>query len=416
MSRESTVISFNDNTVNGFVASQDKQYYKKSSITNDLLPTIPPGFYSLAVTPKGELVYKRREMPELPAKIYGSADNDCDRIIRTFFSRKQNTGVLLSGLKGSGKTLQAKLIIHELSKTIPVIVVDDKIDAAYIKAAVDELVLSCVFLDEFEKLYPKTEDRDQVGFLSLLDGTSTGKALFVLTVNDMHVNRNLVNRPGRIFYHKSYEYLPYSFITDYLSDNLVVKDNLTELAGRLFFSDASFDIIQCAVEELNRYPELGMSALQLMNIEDASVRPEFIWTPSPNLKWVCLPERKLSELTWPAYVVIDNVPSKELNNYLDQVYGRDNGVISFSFTQDKKEYGPLGCILTNESGQLCITKSLSKQVKLFDNRVQERQDYWSRPDIIKMNYTERAEALMKKAKKTKKANPLKRAITGSDDE
>lgn len=85
------------------------------------------------------------------------------RIFKTYESRDKNLGVLLSGLKGTGKSLLIKLYIERAIKdNIPVILVNQKINlnkfSDFIKK-IDEKVV-CVF-DEFDKF--SYEDTDTCG-------------------------------------------------------------------------------------------------------------------------------------------------------------------------------------------------------------------------------------------------------------
>lgn len=54
---------------------------------------------------------------DIPNTLYGDIQSDTARFINTFKKRTGNTGILLVGEKGSGKTLTAKifLIVVELS-------------------------------------------------------------------------------------------------------------------------------------------------------------------------------------------------------------------------------------------------------------------------------------------------------------
>lgn len=63
-----------------------------------------------------------------PTSIYGDIMERTDRIVNTYLDRAKrfvNTGVLLSGIKGSGKTFQAKIISNVLREkyNIPTLIV-----------------------------------------------------------------------------------------------------------------------------------------------------------------------------------------------------------------------------------------------------------------------------------------------------
>ena len=69
------------------------------------------------------------DLPTIPTGLYTQdVDKFIDKVLRTFNSVSKNTtGVLLSGLKGSGKTLTAKMLA--LKSNIPIIIVDERFPA-----------------------------------------------------------------------------------------------------------------------------------------------------------------------------------------------------------------------------------------------------------------------------------------------
>ena len=239
---------------------------QKSGVDIDV---IPPGTFGIGITMDGTFyLYPKNDM-EVPAVTYGDTDDKSERIIKTFLSREgKNTGVLLEGTKGSGKTLQAKMLSVALREIgIPTISIGSPFNGeAFINfmSKIKQPVM--VMVDEFDKLYAEKEHQD--GLLTLLDGVGGYNKLFVLTKNDGYVSEFLRNRPSRIFYSFSYKKLPKSTLDDYLDKNLENKAFLGDFATLYnLSSDLNFDVIQSLVEELNRYPNDKFSdALNLMGI------------------------------------------------------------------------------------------------------------------------------------------------------
>ena len=77
--------------------------------------SLPPGTYIVCYNQGGECYYLDRiEDFVLPDKLYGSVLKDARRVLSTFKARPLSTGVLLQGMKGSGKTLLAKVISWQI--------------------------------------------------------------------------------------------------------------------------------------------------------------------------------------------------------------------------------------------------------------------------------------------------------------
>lgn len=201
-----------------------------------------------------------------PKKLYGSTNNYAERILNTFKLRDTSTGVLLSGEKGSGKTLLAReLAIRGSLEGIPTIVVNEPFKGdAFNKFIQDISQPSIILFDEFEKVYNKEE---QNSILTLLDGVYASKKLFVLTCNDeFRINEHMRNRPGRIFYMLEFTGLEKDFISEYCEDNLNDKshiEKICQLAG--LFGQFNFDILKALIEEMNRYNETPQIALSMLN-------------------------------------------------------------------------------------------------------------------------------------------------------
>lgn len=70
---------------------------------------LPPGNYVVKFNGMtGQFYLEHIDNFTMPPKLYGSIGAQAERIMNTYHSRGASTGVLLNGLKGSGKTLLAK--------------------------------------------------------------------------------------------------------------------------------------------------------------------------------------------------------------------------------------------------------------------------------------------------------------------
>lgn len=160
-------------------------------------------------------------------RIYGIHQVKVNKVINAFARFERNLGVILSGDKGIGKSLFARLVSQSaVEKGHPVIIVDQYIPG--IHNFIDEIEQEVVVLfDEFDKTFADRRDNNgqsspQTTLLSLLDGVSGGKKLFIITCNSFQgLNDFMINRPGRFHYHFRFEYPSPEEIRIYLQDKLV---------------------------------------------------------------------------------------------------------------------------------------------------------------------------------------------------
>lgn len=279
-----------NNKLNTQFAQTGEQFFNfdgNSQVVHEILPAF---VYVLKFHSKLGFYLERTLDFTLPAKMYGDLGKTGDRVLATFEARASNTGVLLAGNKGSGKSLLAKSICAKAkAKGLPTILINSPFGGEQFNTFMASIVQPCViFVDEFEKVYieepggnqarRRDEDEDtssnhgsQNGLLTLLDGTYGGNKLFLFTCNDMwKVSTHMRNRPGRIFYFKKFDGLDEEFIREYCVDNLKDKDTaiqqeIVDLAMSL--SSFSFDMLQALVWEMNQYGERAEEAVKLLNVK-----------------------------------------------------------------------------------------------------------------------------------------------------
>jgi len=203
----------------------------------------------------------------LPSKVYGDVASKAQRIISTFNDRKHSTGVLLKGLKGSGKTMLSKMISVELLKQgKPTIVINtDYSDSDFLKFLQDIDTETVILFDEFEKNY-NHEEMEKL--LTLLDGTMDSKKLFLFTVNSDHLIDAMKNRPNRIFYNISFGGLSEVEVVAYCEDALADKSLIQHVvATSKIYDPFNFDMLNSLVEEMNRYNCDVKDALEWLSFE-----------------------------------------------------------------------------------------------------------------------------------------------------
>lgn len=230
-----------------------------------LLRTPGEGFFNVVKSPNpmdARLGLQRiGDTFEFNFKIY---ELGCDEMLRTikktwesdvFVKGEKNLGVIFNGLKGTGKTLSAKLLCNALD--LPVVIVQYPYEG--LVNFLQSLCFECiVFIDEAEKTFKKGEDDDVL--LRLIDGVyNQTRKLYILTTNQLTLNDNLLGRPGRIRYRFEFSNLLPKAINDYLDDNLLPQfaDQRRSILNQVDLLEIStIDILKALVDEVNIHGQL----------------------------------------------------------------------------------------------------------------------------------------------------------------
>ena len=247
---------------------QDGNVFSQGSATTVSHPEgLPKGIYEVKLSMTGFYLSKIAESFTFDYKLYGLNQKFIDYVLKTYKNTTGNLGVLLDGIKGTGKTVTAKELCNNLQ--LPVILVQSMGDSndkliKYLSTAIN---FDCVFFfDEYEK-----EFKDSSDVLSFMDGTynSIYRKVFLLTTNELKVDPNLLGRPSRIRYKKSFSNLPEEVTREILNDILEDKtaiEKVIELTHSM--NIITIDLIKAIATEINIH---GVEALpdikETFNIE-----------------------------------------------------------------------------------------------------------------------------------------------------
>lgn len=233
--------------------------------------TLPAKTYSVKkCSMTGEYFLETIQPYENTGKIYGNPVNRAKRIINTYQQRNTNLGVLLSGMKGSGKSLLAREISSQcIDIGIPTIVISENHHGDDFNRFMTSIDCRCVVIfDEFEKVYKKGEN-EQDSVLTLLDGVYKGNKLFILTINDrILLNENLINRPGRIHYFYEYETIDDEVIEEFCADKGVSHFVSSIKKIKNVYGSFNFDMLSAMVSECLMYNETPEETLDHLNIRE----------------------------------------------------------------------------------------------------------------------------------------------------
>lgn len=248
------------------------QIYGEDLIVLDKLPaqTYKIGFSKFT----GFFLEKQHDLEIKEDKIYGVHEEKANKVLNRFEKSRKNLGVILSGDKGIGKSLFARLLSQKaIENGIPVILVDDFIPGIddFLNDIKNEVL---ILFDEFDKTFKSRDDVDpQAQMLSFFDGTSSGKKLFVVTCNEYrNLNEYMINRPGRFHFHFRFEYPTADEVRNYLTDK-IDKKYFSEINKVISFSrkiKLNYDCLSAIALELNEGEkfEETIKDLNIINTHD----------------------------------------------------------------------------------------------------------------------------------------------------
>lgn len=255
-----------------FIKSGQKVFVEKSP-EGTRSTELAPALYTIECTrEEGFFLVNIGDKYTIPEKTYGNHKQAAIRVIKTHESKSGNTGVLLTGLKGTGKSLFVKIISNlVIEKGIPVIQINKAFQGEDIFTFVENIGECALVFDEFGKNYSSYRgDRSpsQVGLLSLLDGLTNSKRLHLFTENNTSdISEFLINRPGRVHYHFKYNRLSNAVIEELCKDSGLPEDIIAEmlsLSNRL--KVLSFDIVKCLIAEWKLYGGKIQDHIGILNV------------------------------------------------------------------------------------------------------------------------------------------------------
>ena len=194
----------------------------------------------------------------LPSKVYTTKSDDIFiKRVNTYFQKtsKLSTGVMLSGIKGTGKTVTAKVIAK--NSNLPIIVVDEDYPTGRINDFFRkfETPVTIIF-DEVDKHW------DTENLLGWLDGVQTNAKKLVLFTcnNEDRVNDYLKDRCSRVRYIRHFEANDNArFLREILRDKGIAEDNIENTYTFIVnnFGLLSIDNILSFIDEKLLFPELS---------------------------------------------------------------------------------------------------------------------------------------------------------------
>lgn len=249
-------------------SQQGEVFLPTSTATN--LKKIPPGIYEYRQSDRGWFLEKTAQKYAFSFKLYGVNNKILKRVNQAYDSLSENLGIMLNGLKGTGKTVTAQQIINwAIDKGLVVLNVQHPVPLATIMARVEQPLL--VLFDEFEKTHKK--DEDQQNLLSAIDGLSRSehRRIFVFTTNEKNINGNLIDRPSRIRYIWNFAALDENIVNELIDDLLSPELKHLKPDINLYLNTreiVSIDVVKTVVKECNAFKESPNEFKSFMNMSE----------------------------------------------------------------------------------------------------------------------------------------------------
>lgn len=246
------------------VWSQSGSSYRLSEISHQK-SNLPVGIYRLEFNEIMGFFYLDHVADQFsfPYKIYGVETSFVNRVVKTWNNTTGNMGVLLNGLKGTGKTVTAELICNDMQ--IPVILVQKHYPGlvSFLNSIQQDVI---IFIDEYEKIYNKYENT----LLSVMDGAfkTVSRKMFLLTTNELTIEQNMLQRPSRIRYIKGYTDLSLEVIMEVV-DDLLIHPHLRECTITMIseLPIITMDLVKAIIEEVNIHEEDPKLFRDYFNVE-----------------------------------------------------------------------------------------------------------------------------------------------------
>ncbi len=252
------------------------RYYPDSASQNVM--KLSPGIYRFVQTPVGWYLERTAKKYTFQYKIYGTNDTIIKRVEAAWKNLNCSFGILLNGLKGTGKTITAQMIVNwAIDHDIVVLNVKDPVPLADIVERISQPLL--VMFDEFEKTHDEKLDPEcQQKLLSTLDGLSRNehKRIYLFTTNDKTINVNFIDRPSRIRYSWEFGRLGVDVIEMLLEDML--NPELSSLKGDIIAylnsrDVLTIDVAKTVITECNVFKEAPDKFASFLNLTEKAPGP-----------------------------------------------------------------------------------------------------------------------------------------------
>ena len=198
---------------------------------------------------------------QFPYKVYNTENEFVARVKKTWDNTNGNMGILLNGIKGTGKTVTAEQICNNMNQPVIIVTQNYKGLTNFLNEFQQDIT---VFIDEYDKIFERSNN-----LLTVMDGVlkTSARILFLMTTNNQWVETNMMQRPSRIRYIKQYGDLPLNVIMEIVDDMLVHphhRKRTIEMIANLPI--ITMDLVKSVIQEVNIHDEDPFDFKEFFNV------------------------------------------------------------------------------------------------------------------------------------------------------
>ena len=240
-----------------------------SGINNTTMLTVPlsPGVYEIIEDKKKYSLRLIANEFHVPDKIYGKLRFYINYYFKSILRHNFRTGILLTGIKGAGKSELAKVLCNKcIEHGLRAVNVSNVTYSKELIIFLETLDNTVFFFDEFSKIF-RWDGQEKL--LTFFSNTLNKERVVILTENNINnVSEFIRNRPGRARYAKHFDKLEIETVTEYMNDfdlDEQFKEDLLKLYKRT--PDFTFDHLTAIVTEHIDVPDVEFKQLiELLNL------------------------------------------------------------------------------------------------------------------------------------------------------
>lgn len=235
------------------------------------LKMLPAGVYRLGFDEKTEQLWFENVSTsfDLPEKIYGESYKAYANVVyRKYRDSKQNLGFLMTGTKGSGKSMIAEIIGNKVIQSLrPVIMLNGEFSIQVLERA-SKIAGPCMFYwDEFSKYLDRDKQNQLLPFFS---STNIKETLFVIADNETNqLSPYILDRPGRFRYHIRFSGISRDLCDEICKEHGITnKEILEHIYAYIAENKISIDVMRVLAQETKEckdYKEY-LARFDLLNI------------------------------------------------------------------------------------------------------------------------------------------------------